>query len=326
MRTAPLVALAVLVLLALGSVFVVHEGQTAILLQFGRIAKTGYEPGPHLKLPLVQQALKFDKRILTLDSAPERYLTSERKDVNVDFYVKWRINDPSTYYTAVAGDETRAQQRLAPIVKEGLRTAINTRTLQDLVSGARADLTQSLVAESNRATRSLGIEVIDIRIKRIDLPEEGEVLGSVYKRMRAERAQVASELRAQGGRSPGPSTPMPTARCRSSRPTPTATPRSCAAKATPRRPRFPPKPTARIRSSTRSTAASRPTANRSASRRRARARPEQRIPALPAGLEVAPHAEGSRGGAVPGARHRRAVPVRLAACLEGDRRKGAADR
>jgi len=198
MRFTSIVIALLVLFVGANCVFVVNEGQTAILLQFGRIVQTGFTPGLHFKLPLIQQAQRFDKRVLTLDSAPERYLTSEKKDVNIDFFVKWRIADPSKFYVTVAGDESRAQQRVGPIVKEGLRTAVNSRTLQELVSGGRADVTQHLVAEANRATQGLGIEVVDLRIKRIDLPEDGTVIGSVYERMRSERKKVASQLRAEG--------------------------------------------------------------------------------------------------------------------------------
>jgi membrane protease subunit HflC len=192
--------IAILVVLVVSScVFVVNEGQSALLVQFGRIIDTGFKPGLHVKLPApLQQVLRFDRRILTLDSAPERYLTSEKKDVNVDFFVKWRIADPSTYYTSVAGDETRAQQRLGPIVKDGLRNAINSRTLQEVVSSARTDLTRALVEAANRAAEGLGIQIVDVRIKRIDLPDESLVLRSVYARMQSERKQVADALRAEG--------------------------------------------------------------------------------------------------------------------------------
>ena len=198
MRTAPVIALLVALLIAANSMFVVREGQTAILLQFGRIAHTGYEPGLHFRIPLVQQVKHFDKRVLTLDSAPERYLTSEKKDVNIDFFVKWRISDPAKFFVAVAGDESNAQRLVVPIVKEGLRTAVNSRTLQELVSGGRADVTQHLVSEANGKTQGFGIDVLDLRIKRIDLPEDGTVIGSVYERMRSERKKVASQLRAEG--------------------------------------------------------------------------------------------------------------------------------
>jgi len=199
MRLVTAVIAALIVLFASSCAFVVNEGQSAILIQFGRIVNAGFKPGLHFKLPApLQQVLRFDRRILTLDSAPERYLTSEKKDVSVDFYVKWRVADASTYYTAVVGDETRAQQRLGPIVKDGLRTAINSRTLQDVVTSARSDLTQALVQAANRDAESLGIEIVDVRIKRIDLPEESQVLRSVYDRMRSERKQVADSLRAEG--------------------------------------------------------------------------------------------------------------------------------
>lgn len=198
MRPIISIVIAAIILLAVNSVFIVSEGQTAILLQFGRITEAGFKPGLHFKLPLVQQALRFDRRLQTLDAAAERYLTSEKKDVNVDFVVKWRISDSAKFYTAVAGDQDRAQQRLAPIVKDGMRTAINSRTLKEVVSSARSDLTDSLVQTANKAAMNLGIDIVDVRIKRVDLPEESSVLRSVYERMRSERKQVAGALRAEG--------------------------------------------------------------------------------------------------------------------------------
>ena len=195
-------SLVILVVLALfvivNSAFVVRADQNAILLQFGRIVKSGYEPGLHFKIPFLQQVQRFDRRILTLESPPERTLTSEKKDVNIDFFVKWRIADPARYYIAVGGDESVAQNRVAPRIRDGLRTAVNSRTLQELVAGGRADMTQNLIADANRAIEGLGIEVIDLRIKRIDLPEDGTVINSVYERMRSERKKVASQLRAEG--------------------------------------------------------------------------------------------------------------------------------
>ena len=198
MRTGTIIAFAVALIVALNSTFVVNEGQTAILLQFGRIVRTDFGPGLHFRIPLMQQVQRFDKRVLSLDSAPERYLTSEKKDVNIDFFVKWRIADAAKFWVAVGGNEDRAQQRVMPNVKEGLRTAVNSRTLQELVSGGRADVTQNLISGANRAMEGLGIEIIDLRIKRIDLPEDGTVIGSVYERMRSERKKVANQLRAEG--------------------------------------------------------------------------------------------------------------------------------
>lgn len=188
---------AVLILLGLNSVFVVHEGQSALLLQFGRIMRTDYQPGLHFKIPLVQQVVWFDERILSLDAQPERYFTSEKKSVNVDFYVKWRIADNAMYYRATGGDQLQAVQRLTPIIKDALRFEFNARTLQELISGGRKDITERVRQQTDVAARkNLGIAVVDVRIKRIDLPDE--VSESVYKRMRAERLQLANELRYTG--------------------------------------------------------------------------------------------------------------------------------
>jgi membrane protease subunit HflC len=188
---------ALLILLGLNSMFVVKEGENALLLQFGRIVRTDYQPGLHFKLPLVQQAVFFDNRILSMDAPPERYFTSEKKSVNVDFYVKWRIADNAAYYRATSGDENQAVQRLTPIVKDALRFEFNSRTLQDLIAGGRQDITARVRQQTDAAAgRNLGIEVLDVRIKRIDLPDE--VSESVYKRMRAERLQLANELRFTG--------------------------------------------------------------------------------------------------------------------------------
>jgi membrane protease subunit HflC len=185
------------VLLGFNSAFVVHEGQSALVLQFGRIVRTGDTPGLHFKLPLIQQAILFDNRILTLEAQPERYFTSEKKSVNVDFYVKWRIADNAAYYRATAGAELQASNRLTPIVKDALRFEFNARTLQELIAGGRKDITERVRKQTDATARkSLGIAVVDVRIKRIDLPDE--VSESVYKRMRAERLQLANELRSTG--------------------------------------------------------------------------------------------------------------------------------
>ena len=184
---------------AMGSVFVVNEGQTAIVLNLGKVVRSGLEPGLHFKWPLVEDVRKFDRRILSLDDAPERYLTSEKKDVSVDFFVKWRISDVSTYYRAASGgSEDAARQRLTPIVKNALREQINQRTLQEVVSAGRAELSGSLLEQVNVGAASIGVEVLDVRIKRINLPEDSTILETVYGRMRTERTQVANQLRAEG--------------------------------------------------------------------------------------------------------------------------------
>ena len=196
MRNIVVVIILGLVLLASSAVFIVREAQVGVLFQLGRIVRTDIGPGVHFKLPLVQDVRIFDSRIMTLDSQPERYLTSEKKDVNVDFFAKWRISEVGRYYTTTSGDELQAMQRLNPMIKEALRNQINQRTLQETVSDARSSMTETLVRTANEGTKNLGIEVVDVRIKRIDLPEE--VSESVYNRMRAERSRVANELRSQG--------------------------------------------------------------------------------------------------------------------------------
>ena len=196
MRNAIVILVLLAVLFLSSAIFVVREDQVGVLFQLGRIVKTDITPGVHFKYPLIQDARTFDQRIMTLDSQPERYLTSEKKDVNVDFFAKWRISEVGRYYTTTSGDELQAIQRLNPILKEALRNQINQRTLRETVSDARSSMTEMLVRTANEGTKNLGIEVVDVRIKRIDLPEE--VSESVYNRMRAERSRVANELRSQG--------------------------------------------------------------------------------------------------------------------------------
>jgi membrane protease subunit HflC len=187
------------VLAAMGSIFVVNESQTAIVLNLGRVVRADLQPGLHFKWPLVEEVRRFDQRILSLDDAPERYLTSEKKDVSVDFFVKWRIADVATYYRAAnGGNEDAARQRLTPIVKNALRNEINQRTLQEVVSAGRAELSGSFLEAVNRGAQSLGIEVVDVRIKRINLPDDSNILTTVYSRMSTERTQVANQLRAEG--------------------------------------------------------------------------------------------------------------------------------
>ncbi|MGH8042639.1 MAG: protease modulator HflC [Rudaea sp.] len=199
----PVVAV-LLALLIANSAFIVPEGQSALVLQFGRIVDAGnvadnYKPGLHFKFPLIQQVVRYDRRILNLEVAPERYFTSEKKAVNVDFYVKWQIDDPAAYYRSFGADDmqTLANQRLAPIIKDALRFEFTARTLNDLVASARSDITEHVLAQANQATASkLGIRVVDVRIKRIEFPDE--VLASVYKRMSAERNRLANEQRSNG--------------------------------------------------------------------------------------------------------------------------------
>lgn len=199
----PIIALLLVGLIA-NSAFVVPEGQSALVLQFGRIVGSGnaaaeYAPGLHYKLPLIQQVVRYDRRILNLEAQPERYFTTEKKAVNVDFYVKWRIADPAAYYRSFGADpnQTLANQRLAPIIKDALRFEFTARTLNDLIASARSDITEHVREQANQATQEkLGIHVVDVRIKRIEFPDE--VLASVYKRMSAERNRLANEQRSNG--------------------------------------------------------------------------------------------------------------------------------
>jgi membrane protease subunit HflC len=198
MRPSILIPVALALLLIVSSLYRIEESHVGIRFQLGRVVETDIQPGLHFKLPLVQNVMSFDRRVLSLDSQPERYLTFEKKDVNVDFFVKWRIADVQRFYTATGGIEAQALQRLRPIITEVIRNEIAQRTLQAVVAGERRDLAERFVEVGNQRVSDLGIEVVDVRIKRIDLPEDSEVIGSVFQRMRAERLRVANELRAEG--------------------------------------------------------------------------------------------------------------------------------
>ena len=185
--------------LLISSLFVVNESQTAIVLNLGKVVRSDLKPGLHFKVPFIEQVRKFDRRLLTLDDNPERYLTAEKKDVEVDFFVKWRIKDVTAYYRATSGgNEEAAAQRLTPIVKNALRNDINQVTLQKLVSSERTELAQRLLKPINIGASTLGIEVIDIRIKRINFPKNAEIRERVLERMRSERKQVANAMKAEG--------------------------------------------------------------------------------------------------------------------------------
>ena len=193
------IALAVAALLALlGSVYVVNEGQSAIVLNLGRVVRSDIGPGLHFKWPLVETARVFDRRLQVLQADPERYLTSERKDVSVDFFAIGRIEDVRAFYRATGGNEETAITRLAPIIKDSLRNEINARTLSQVVSGDRGEIVDKQLAAINKGAATLGVKIVDLRIKKIDLPTDSQVIDQVYRRMRAQRQQVASKLRAEG--------------------------------------------------------------------------------------------------------------------------------
>lgn len=184
------------ILIAANSFFIVDEREKVILFQLGQITQSDIQPGIHFKAPFIQNIRRFDGRILTLDTPPDQFLTQEKKNVKVDFFVKWQIDDVRSFYQATSGDEGQARDLLYSIVVKGLRNEFGTRTIQQAVSGERREMVEALEKNAQDKVADLGIKVVDVRIKRIDLPDN--VSESVYSRMRSERQRVAAELRAQG--------------------------------------------------------------------------------------------------------------------------------
>lgn len=190
-----LLALAVIVLS--NSLYVVKETQRGVLLKFGEVVEPDLQPGLHFKVPFVNNVRLFDGRILTVDSTPERFFTQEKKALIVDSYAKFRVLDTARYYTATNGEEARAAGLLAQRINDGLRNEVAVRTVQEVVSGQRDELMDAITKRlSEVAATELGVEVIDVRVKKIDLPPD--VSDSVYRRMNAEREKEARELRSQG--------------------------------------------------------------------------------------------------------------------------------
>ncbi|AUJ11935.1 protease modulator HflC [Xanthomonas oryzae] len=199
MKNSLVIGLIVAVLLTLmGSMFVVREDQTAMVLNLGRVVRADLKPGLHFKIPLVESVRVFDRRFQVLDTAAARYFTAEQKDVSVDFFAIGYISDVRAFYRATGGEESVANSRLAPIITDSLRNQINSRTLQQLVSGDRSELIASQLKGINGAIKGLGMQITDLRIKQIDLPTDSQVITDVYERMRAQRKQEASKLRAEG--------------------------------------------------------------------------------------------------------------------------------
>ncbi len=192
-----LIVAVLLLLLAANCLFIVKQTERAVLLRFGEVVNADLSVGLHAKLPWVHAVRKFDGRIITLDAPPERFLTIEKKPLRVDFFAKWRIKDTSTFYTSTGGDEFTAQSRLLERVKTGLRNQFGERTMHEVVSGERDLLMTELVDNLNTiANKEFGVEVIDVRVKRIDLPDR--VSESVYARMNSEREREAREHRSTG--------------------------------------------------------------------------------------------------------------------------------
>ncbi len=178
------------------SAFIVREWEVALKLRLGEIVDDQYDPGLHFLVPVLNNIKKFDGRIQTLDSRPERFLTIEKKDVIVDSYAKWRISNPSQFYRSTGGDSGRTARLLSERINTSLRNEFGKRTIQEVVSEDRLELMRDLTKVIDQQVAELGIEVVDVRVKKIDLPPE--VSESVYERMRAERERVARDLRAQG--------------------------------------------------------------------------------------------------------------------------------
>lgn len=187
----------VLAMLAMSSLFTVDQREYAIVFQFGEVRKVIDKPGLHVMIPFVQNIRRFDRRILTIDTPePERFITSEKQNVLVDHFVKWRIIDPGLYYISVGGDEARARTRLLQTVNAGLREEFGRRIMLDVISGERDIIMDRMRERSDQDARKIGVQILDVRLKRVDLATE--VSESVYRRMEAERLRVANDRRSQG--------------------------------------------------------------------------------------------------------------------------------
>lgn len=191
-----LIAAVAVFVVASNSLFKVNETELAIKFRFGEIVRSDYAPGLHVMVPFVNNVRTFDRRVLTRNYPSEQFLTSEGKILNVDFYVKWRISDVAQYYQSTNGDEEMAARRLAEIVKDGLKGVIARRTIQQVVAAQRAEFIGDILGVAGESVRQLGITLVDVRVKKIDLPDD--VLDSVFNRMRQDFARQAAQLRAEG--------------------------------------------------------------------------------------------------------------------------------
>jgi len=190
------VILALVLVIGSMSIFYVDERELAVKFRFGEMIKTDYSPGLHFQIPFINNVQFFPRRILTITNPQELFLTFEKKNLFVDFFIKWRINDVAKYYEATRGEEILSAQRLLEIVKDGIRAEFANRTVPEVVTAERRELMDEMLAKARVSAAELGIEVIDVRVKRIEFSDE--VSESVFNRMRQERARVASELRAEG--------------------------------------------------------------------------------------------------------------------------------
>lgn len=194
-RVAPIVVLIVALLIAMTSPFTITEAQVAIRTEFGAIVGLDYSPGLHWKWPW-DQVVKFDRRILSLSYTSETFLTNDNRGLIVDFYVKWKVKDASRYFQATGGREDLAGDRIAEIVKDGIKSVVAQRTLEEIVSADRAAVTQDMIVQAGRNVSNLGMELVDVRVQRIDLPDD--VSSRVYESMKQNFVKIASKLRAEG--------------------------------------------------------------------------------------------------------------------------------
>ena len=178
------------------SVFTVDEREFAVKFRFGEIVKADYTAGLHFKVPFVNTIEKYPDRILNYEESEERFLTGEKKNLIVDYFITWRIIDPGQYFRSVRGDELFAEQRLSAIIREGIKAEFGRRTVQEVVSAERSEIMRAMLAQAGQRAPELGIQLVDVRIMRIELSDE--VSGSVFSRMQQERARVAAQLRAEG--------------------------------------------------------------------------------------------------------------------------------
>ncbi len=176
--------------------FTVDEREHVVMFRLGEIVKSDFEPGLHLKIPFVNNITRYPDRILTYEESEERFLTGEKKNLIVDYFITWRITDPAQYYRSARGDEAFAEQRLSAIIREGIKAEFSQRTVQEVVAAERSEIMNQMLVTAHNQAPALGIDVVDVRVMRIELSDE--VSGSVFSRMQQERGRVAAQLRAEG--------------------------------------------------------------------------------------------------------------------------------
>jgi len=191
-----LILLGVVIVIGYMSTFIVHERQLAIKFKLGEIIESDYEPGIYFQIPIINNILRYDSRILTMDTPSERYLTAEKKNVIVNSYAKWRIVDPKVFYTSTGGDQRVAIARMSSIINNELKGKIASKTMREVISGERATIMQEVTDKAGVKIQDLGIELIDVRVKKVELPDN--VSNNVYRRMATERQTVAKEFRSRG--------------------------------------------------------------------------------------------------------------------------------